>query len=797
MSSRPSGTVTFVFSDMEGSTALLQQLGPDAYALELARHRSVLREAFGAHGGTEIDIQGDGFFVAFATAGDAVAAARDANAALAAGRVRVRIGIHTGEPLLTDDGYVGMDVHRAARIAAAAHGGQILLSQTTRDLVEGNDIVALGAHRLKDLTRPERLYQAGDGTFPPIRSLNASTLPEATYPLVGRESEQFELADLLGSSRLVTITGPGGTGKTRLALQIAAELTDAFPDGVRFVPLASVSDFRLVLPVALQSLELTEADDPAGVRALVVLDNLEHLAEAGPAIARYLSRGAGPTFLATSRSPLHVTMEREFPLDPLPHDAAVELFLDRARAIRRDLTATVEVDEVCRRLDGLPLALELAAARLKVLDPGALVTRLDSRLSVLTHGPRDLPERQQTLAATIAWSFELLAPEAQRVFAELSVFSGTFDLESAEHVVETDLDTVAAIVDASLLKPRADGRFLMLETVREFARGCVDTQSALRLATRHAERYLRLAEEAEPKLSGAGAAPELDRIESDYGNHRAALDWFALESPPHAVRLVLALWRFWLTRGRFEEGETAISRALALGPSPAEEAELRYRLGALVISRGGVDRARGLFEDALGRFRSQGIESGEARSLGALGHVAADAGEWADAIRLYENAASMFRSSGDLYGLAGTLGDLATVHLRAGEPEQARPLAAESVELQRRVGNRQGETLALATQGYADLETGAVDDARRSLESSVDLARELGYLHGLMFGLNGLGALAVRTGDLDRAVDSFNAAQEIRESLRIEHDPDDALVAAARAAAQPAAGSLSPSLGTT
>jgi predicted ATPase/class 3 adenylate cyclase len=790
MPDRPTGTVTFLFSDIERSTALLERLGAPAYAEELAHHRAALRASLANHGGTEIDTQGDAFFVAFATAADALAAARDAQAELAGAPMRVRIGLHTGEPLVTDDGYVGMDVHRAARIAAAAHGGQIVVSQTTRDLLGADDLVALGPHRLKDLTRPERLYQVGSEQFPPPKSLNASTLPEVATPLVGREEEQFELADLLGASRLVTITGAGGTGKTRLALQVAAELADAYSDGVRFVPFASLTDPRLVLPVALQALGLTEADDPHGIRALVVLDNLEHLLVAGPAIASYLARGAGPTFLVTSRRPLHLSMEHEFALDPLPHEAAVELFLDRARAVRRGVAATPEVDEICHRLDGLPLALELAAARLKLLDPASLAQRLDSRLALLTHGPNDLPERQRTLEATIAWSFELLAPDAQRVFAALSVFSGTFDLDAAERVADADLDTVGAVVDASLLKARGDCRFLMLETVREFAQRLLDPDEAARLGALHAEHYLALAEDAEPHLTGPDAAARLGRIEADYGNHRAALDRLAAGSPPLARRLVLCLWRFWLTRGRFDEGAAAFARALALDPPAEERAELRYRLGALVVSRGDAERARELFTQALQGFRAGGDDGGVARSLSAIGHVAADVGDWAEAIRRYEEAAAMFRAAGHDYGLAGVLGDLATLHLRSGAPERARPLAAESIELHRRVGNRQGESLALATQGYADLAAGDVDEARAALAASAAVARELGYLHGLMFSLNGLGAVAARSGDVDGAAEAFASAQELRESLRIDHDPDDVLVAEDRARA------FSPSLRT-
>ncbi|HVU77591.1 MAG TPA: tetratricopeptide repeat protein [Gaiellaceae bacterium] len=775
----PTGTVTFLFSDVERSTSLLDRLGAAVYAGELERHRELLRTAFVDHGGVEVDAQGDAFFVAFATAGAAVAAAQAVQEALAGTALRVRIGLHTGEPLRTREGYVGMDVHRASRIASAGYGGQILLSQATRDLLAGVELVDLGAHRLKDLTRPERIYQVGSGSFPPLRSLNASTLPEAAHPLVGRAAEQRELGALLRESRLVTITGPGGTGKTRLALQVAAELLEEFADGARFVSLASVSDPDLVLPVALRSLGLSEADSAEGVDALIVLDNFEHVLAAADALAAFLT-APGPTVLVTSRIPLHLTMERDYPLEPLPPAPAVELFLDRARSVRRGLTATAEVVEICRRLDGLPLALELAAARLKLLDPPALLRRLDSSLAVLTGGPRDLPERQRTLEATIAWSYDLLDPEARSAFARLSALSGSFDVEAAEAVAGADLDVLATLVDASLLKSRSEGRFLMLETVREYARNRLSADAARALHDAHARHFIAVAEQLEPQLTGPEAASLLARIDADSGNLRAALDWVALESPELVTRLALALWRFWLTRGRYEEGDVAIGRALALRPSPPDRAELLYRRGALVISRGETERGRELFEQALEAFRAGGDERGEARSLSALGHSAADAGDWEAAIGFYEAAAAMFRAVDDLYGLGGVLGDLATVHLRAGAPEEARPLAAESIELQRGVGNAQGESLALATLGYAEIGAGRFDAARAALGESIEIARDLGYRHGLLFGLNGLATVELRAGDDVRAAELFLAAAGVRRSLGIEHDPDDSLVAADR-----------------
>jgi predicted ATPase len=514
-----------------------------------------------------------------------------------------------------------------------------------------------------------------------------------------------------------------------------------------------------------------------------VLDNFEHVREAATAVAWFLRRSPGPTLLVTSRIPLHVSMEMEYPLDPLPQAAAVELFLDRAQAVHANAEPSAEVEEICRRLDGLPLALELAAARLKLLDPAALLARLDSRLSLLTRGPTDMPERQQTLEATIAWSYDLLAPDAQEVFLRLSVFAGTFDVAAAEAVVEADLEELTTLVDASLLKPRGDSRFLMLETIREFAHARLPEADATRLPSRHGHYYLALAETAAPHLTGLEAGDWLARLDADLGNLRTAYDWLALDSPEVVPRLALSLWRFWLVRGLYDEGQSAIERALRLDPTPPERAELVYQLGAIVISRGDTPRARTLFQESLERFRELGVQRGEARSLSALGHVAADAGEWTEATDRYAEASALVREIGDRFGLAGVLGDLATVHLRSGAPERALPLAIESRAIQREVGNREGEALALATQGYAELGLANLDRAREALTESTAVAHRLGYLHGLVFSLNGLAAVAFRSGDANKACHLFDAAQTLRASIGIEHDPDDALVADDRAAA--------------
>jgi predicted ATPase/class 3 adenylate cyclase len=774
----PTGTVTFLFTDMAGSTAMLRELGTDAYAEELAAHRRIVREACVGSGGVEVDITGDAFFFAFQRAADAVHAAQAVQDGLAESRTRVRIGLHTGEPLLTGEGfYVGMDVHRAARIAAAGHGGQVLVSQVTRELVPEVDFLDLGEQRLKDLTRPERLYQLGADEFPPVKSLNRTNLPIAAHPLVDREVEQAELLELLRERRLVTLIGPGGSGKTRLALQIAAELLGEVVDGVFFVNLAEFSEPGQVVPGVLQ---LFGSQDPEAARGLVVLDNFEHLIEAAPAVAQLLAEAPELRLLVTSRAPLRVSGETEYPLEPLPQEAAVALFLERARSQSRRFEPSETIALIVQRLDRLPLALELAAARLRLLDPPALLDRLDARLPLLTQGQRDLPERQRTLEATIAWSYDLLTPEAQALFARLAIFAGTFSLEAAERVAGADLDLLERLVDASLMKPIGENRFLLLETIREFSGSRLDEDERAGLAVRHAAYYLELAESLAPRLTGADGPALIAQLDADHANLRVALDNLE-SSPPELARLTSSLWRFWLVRGHFHEAQTRIERVLALELDDATRADLRYELGAILISRGRSVEGEQACESALELYRAVGNKRGEAKALMALGHSTGDRGEWEWARSYYEQAIALSRAIGEELDVAGGLGDLAGLLLHVGKAEEALPIAAESVEVQRRLGFEQGVAVVQTTQAYALLMTGDHDRARELFVDSLRIAHRGGYQHGLVYCMNGLGRLFCEGDDLERAAQAFAAARRLQEEIGIEHDPDDALVADARA----------------
>src|SRR2546425_6729948 len=524
----PTGTVTFLFTDVEGSTRLLHELGADEYADALAEHRSILRQACGAHGGVEVDRQGDAFFVAFPTAPGALRAAAEGLERLAPGPIRVRMGVHTGVPHLTEEGYVGVDVHRAARIAACGHGGQVLVSASTAALLNRDGLRDLGEHRLKDLSAPERIFQFGDDDFPPLTSLHQTNLPIASTPFMGRKKELGEVVGLLSQDkvRLLTLSGPGGTGKTRLALQAAAELSSHYAHGVWWIPLASLREPALVLATAGRALGARDgvAGHIADRSMLLLFDNFEQVVEAAAEVASLLAACPNLDLLVTSREALHITAEQEYPVPPLLPAEGVDLFVARARAVSPDFAADDTVSEICRRLDELPLAIELAAARVKALTAAQILARLGQRLPLLTGGARDLPERQRTLRAAIEWSHELLTRDEQRLFGRLAVFRGGCTLEAAEKVADADLDTLQSLVAQSLLR-RVDDRFWMLETIREYATERLEASGmADELRRRHAEHFLPLAEEAEPHLR-RDSAEWADRLEREHDNLRAALDW--------------------------------------------------------------------------------------------------------------------------------------------------------------------------------------------------------------------------------------------------------------------------------
>ena len=603
------GTVTLLFSDIEGSTRLLRRSG-EAYPELLERHRTLLREAFERHGGQVLGTEGDEFFVAFESARDAVAAAADGQRALAGYdwpdgyAIRVRMGVHTGEPRQVDGTYVGLDVHQAARVMAAGHGGQVLVSHATRSLLGDVELPDLGEYLLKDLAGPQRLYQLEleglPNEFPPLNTLDNrfASLPVVPNAFVGRERELAELGELLARDdvRLLTLVGPGGTGKTRLALQVAAAASERFANGAAFVQLAPVREPELVLPAIAQTLGLREQPGESALETLgeylgnrevlLVLDNLEQVLPAAPALASLLAEAPDLKLLATSRTPLRLSGERAYRVPQLAPAESVALFVERARNAAAGFELTDEnadaVAAICRRLDGLPLAIELAAPRVRTLTPQALLRRLDQRLPLLTGGAQDADERQRTLRNTIAWSYDLLLEREQALFRRLGVFVGGLRLEAAAAVADPDdstdvLEDLDSLVEKSLLlrlREDSDGepRFWMLETIREYALEQLEAAGELeRAIEQHGLWFAELAEDLDAEAETGDQSASVARLVDDYPNLRTAIERARERRDGELLlRLATALWSFWSTRGYVAEGRQALEDALELsGRRPA------------------------------------------------------------------------------------------------------------------------------------------------------------------------------------------------------------------------------------
>jgi predicted ATPase/class 3 adenylate cyclase len=764
----PTGTVTFLFTDVEGSTKLLHELGPEGYAEALADHRRVVRESFRAHGGVEVDTQGDAFFVAFPTADGALAAAGAARNALAAGAIRVRMGIHTGNPHVGAEGYVGADVHRAARIGAAGHGGQVLVSADTAAVVGTDGLRDLGEHRFKDFTEPVPIYQLGDERFPPLKTVSNTNLPRPASSFVGREREVDEVAALLqDGARLVTLTGPGGSGKTRLGIEAAASLVPDFKAGVFWVGLAPLRDPALVSETIGQTLGAKDglAEHVGEREMLLLIDNLEQVIAAAPELVVVVEACPNLRLLVTSRERLRVRGEVEYPVLPLADPEAVALFGERA-GVQADDT----VRELCRRLDNLPLAIELAAARVSVLSPAQILERLSGRLDLLKGG-RDADPRQQTLRATIEWSFDLLAPAEQRLFARLAVFVGGATLEAAEHVAEADLDTLQSLVDKSLVR-RTGNRFWMLETIREFA---VEQLSASgeadELRRRFAEHFLALAEEAFPHLEPEvlmGRHAWIDRLQGELDNLREALDHFENVGPAESwLRMAGALPDFWIARGHAVEGLGRISRALDANPAPsAARARALISVGDLAeVSGEHSRRARLWTEESLRLQRQLGDAGGIAKAVFRVGAQALQDGDWDRATELLNQSLAHFRESGELHFVPWITRTLAWARASSGDLAGARVLYEEGLRAAREVGSTAAEAALLGSLGWLAGEEGRPSDALTLYYQSLALKRDVGDLGEIAIGLAGSALALARVGDSASAARLLGSAAALSEEV--------------------------------
>ncbi|HKT45232.1 MAG TPA: tetratricopeptide repeat protein [Gaiellaceae bacterium] len=796
MAELPSGTVTFLFSDVDGSTRLLTELGPAEYERALAEHRDVLRRAFAAYGGVEVDTQGDAFFVAFPRADGALAAAADLTAALDGGPVAVRVGVHTGEPLLGDQGYVGLDVHRAARIAAAGHGGQVLVSQTTRDLVPQADLRDLGEHRLKDLTVPERLFQLGGAEFPALRSLNRTNLPIAAGPLLGREGELAEVLRMIDDgARLVTLTGPGGSGKTRLSLQVAAELVERFPDGVFFVGLAQLRDRDLVLGAIAESTGLSSTDDVmaalAGRRMLLVLDNAEHL-ELADQVAGLLDAGRRLVVVVTTRVPLHLSAEREVAVEPLAASAAVELFVARARAVGTRVTPDETIRTICLRLDCLPLAVELAAARVKSLSSAALLQRLDRVLTLLAGGTRDAPERQQTMRAAIAWSHDLLDEPERAAFRRLSVFRGTLALDAALVVAGVELDVLMSLVDKSMLKPIGDARFFMLETLREFARERLDDAGETEeFAMRHARYYLERLEEIDPVLRGPRTPEFLAWYGDEEDNLRALVDRLATAAPQQAARAAVLLCTYWTARGAIVEGRQRLNDLLALDLPDGSRAALLQRLGDIDFRLGRIDESESATKAAIELAGSAGDRRVHASALLDLGWLEHKRGRSGEAVELARRALDEVRAVGHAHDSLRMTEQLAVFLRGAGREEEARAAFAEAIDGFRRVGDGSNEAIALTNLAVLEFHAGDFESAYVMYAAAERIVAATGHVTARCSALNGAARCHLALGRLADArstwLEVLSLASESGAVMEIAYAIGGVALASADEAASPAA----------
>ena len=777
----PGGTVTFLFTDVEGSTRLLDELGPERYGAALLEHRRLLREAFARHGGVEVDTQGDAFFYAFSKAPAALAAAEAAQAALAAGPIQVRMGLHTGTPHLVEEGYVGHDVHRAARIAACGHGGQILVSIATAGLVDTRLLRDLGEHRLKDLSAHERIHQLGHHEFPPLKSLYQTNLPVPSTPFLGRERELGEVAGLLSRDdvRLLTLTGTGGTGKTRLAAQAAGLVSDDYPEGVWWVPLAALRDPELVLETAAHTLGATDglAAHVGSKRMLVLFDNFEQVADAAGGLAELLALCPRLDLLVTSRETLHLTAEHEYPVPPFAHEEGVGFFLARARAIRPDFQGGAAVSEICRRLDDLPLALELATARVKALSPEQILERLERRLPLLIGGARDLPERQRTLRSTIEWSHDLLTEEEQRLFHRLAVFSGGCTLEAAEEICEADVDTLQSLVDKSLLRHSGE-RYWFLETIREFAlERLEESGEAEVLCRRHAAFFLELAESGNLALDAVGKGrPRHELVLPERDNIRVAIEWATEADVELGLRLALALENFWVTHDA-NEGVRRF-RAL-LERSQGLHLTLRARAwrdyGGALDSAGSREQARAAYTKSGELFGEAGDECGVAEANFRIGVVDLICGDFATARRRFDESLDVFRGLADPVRELQVLGVLGQGELMHGDKERGRELVEKSLAMA-----REAEWLWWQAGLVGSLANDAVErthdaeQAERYGRECLALARKVEHRNRALLGLAALAWAAGERGDVERAMQLWATVEaEERDPNRFgQFDPE-------------------------
>ena len=818
--------VTFVFTDIEGSTRLWETQSA-LMAAALARHDELCRSAVRTHGGHLVKMTGDGLHAVFDDPSAAVASVlelqrgMDAIGADCGIPFKMRCGLHAGVSQVRDGDYFGSAVNRAARIMSAGHGGQILLSQTVVELAKGRlpagtDLLHLGRVRLRDLSTPEDIWQLLHAdlcrNFPELRSLDLApnNLPQQQTSFVGREKEIAEVKSLLETTRLLTLIGAGGCGKTRLALHVAADLLEANPDGAWLVELVPLGDPALVpqrvaavlglKEEAGKNLTQTLTEHLKSSQLLLLLDNAEHLLDACSHLAEAVLRNCPQVrLLVTSRQRLGIAGELSYrvpsltvpdaKLDATPERLAAyestRLFVERAQQLVPRFTVTEHnapaLASVCRRLDGIPLAIELAAARVRAMSVEEVNQRLDQRFRLVTGGSRTAPRRQQTLRALIEWSYELLDDAEKALLGRVSTFSGGWTLEAAEGVCAgmgiddwEVLDLLTSLADKSLVvaeDQKGATRYGILETVWEYARDALrDRGEEAQWRGRHLAYFLAFAEAAEPQLTGAEQQVWLERLESEHDNVRSALAWSSAAGGDAVVglRLAGALWRFWFVRGHFGEGRGWLTAALAAAPSmqaAAARAKALHGSGSLAKQQGDFSSARALLEASVEIKRALGDRRGIASSLNNLANVVREQADYPAARRLYNECLAIDREQGDRLGIAASLGNLGAVAFDQGDHQAARALHEESLAIFREVGEQNGIALALGNLGDVAFQQGDNDTARRIYEQSLAIKRQLGDRWGIAFSLSHLGNVARDQLDLPAAGALFRESLAIRREL--------------------------------
>lgn len=815
MSQGANATVTFLLTDIEGSTKLWEE-HPETMKSALSRHDDLLRHAIEAHDGHVFKTVGDGFFAAFANPQDALSAGVSAQLALQSekwgevGPLRVRMALHTGSAQERDDDYFGPTLNRVARLLSAAHGGQVLISRATAEIKLRN----LGEHRLRDLAQPERVFQLVHpdlpAVFPAINSLDnlSHNLPRQLNSFIGREREMAEIKRLLPQANLLTLTGVGGCGKTRLALQIASEVIEDYPDGVWLVELALVSDPALVPQSVAQALGMREVagqtlldaliDHLQAKQVLLILDNCEHLLSACAQLTNRLLRACpNLRILASSRAELGIAGELTYRVPPLslpdPHQSlpiksltqyeAVHLFQERAIANQRSFRVTEQnaqaVVQICRELDGIPLAIELAAARTKALSVQQIARRLQDRFALLTEGKRAAFSHHQTLRATMDWSYELLSPQERTSLRRVSVFVGGFTLEAAEQVCtgkdleeNTILDRLTHLLEKSLVifeDQGGEARYKLLETVRRYGQEkLMEAGERAEWHERHRDFYLKLAEQAELELDGPNQESWFHQLEVEHGNLRAALQWSLEDGKAEkALRIAGALGHFWDIRDHFTEGLVWLERALE--KSVAAPRQLRAKAlraaGVLAWCQGKYEQAKGLQQESLKIYQEIGDTQGIAMSLNNLGNILYNQGDYEAARDFHRQSLVIRRGVEDKHGIAVSLNNLGNVALDQSDYQGARRLYRQSLAIRREIGDQHGIAVSLHNLGMVLQNQGDYERARRLYEESLEITRAIGDKKMIAHSISQLAGIVRAEGQLKRAAQLLGAVAALLERL--------------------------------